>query len=347
MAAAPPIVPPPAHEEPVRTQEVPAATQEVPAPTVQHTDRAAWEDTQPELRPEAPTHRAAPAAEAPRVAVPVAAPHVAPATNPPHQTVRPPATPQQPLPAATHHATPPPPPAAHVPAGAPRQSRGWWVAPAVVVGLVLIAWLVLAVLPFNRDDDRPATPATETIAEATGPAQTTTLVEDTQGSADDSFEIVTTTTDAPVLAPTATLGTQPPALGTAPATATAPATQTQPPPAQRPVPVQQPAPAPQPAPGQQPAAPPVRTAPQPAGELTAAEATSTLRSYVRSTRFYGVANECVRVENRGYRNEGYNLEVWHSCPGSGGTSRLLGRWRVDAKTREVFRQRDDGRYLRP
>ena len=30
-----------------------------------------------------------------------------------------------------------------------------------------------------------------------------------------------------------------------------------------------------------------------------------------------------------------------------GSTRMLGRWRVDAKTREVFRQADDGRYLRP
>lgn len=92
---------------------------------------------------------------------------------------------------------------------------------------------------------------------------------------------------------------------------------------------------------------PAVPAPVQRAELSPSDATATLQSYVRSTRYYGVANECVRVENRGYRNAGYNLEVWHSCPGSGGGARLLGRWRVDSKTREVFRQRGDGRYLRP
>ena len=46
VAAAPPIVPPPAREEPVPTQEGPAPTREVPAPAPK-TERAAWEDTQP------------------------------------------------------------------------------------------------------------------------------------------------------------------------------------------------------------------------------------------------------------------------------------------------------------
>ena len=92
----------------------------------------------------------------------------------------------------------------------------------------------------------------------------------------------------------------------------------------------------------------MRVVPRPdrPAEISADEAAATLRNYVRSSRYYEVAGECIRVENRGYRNVGYNLEVWHSCPG-GGTSRLLGRWRVDSKTREVFVQRDNGRYLRP
>jgi hypothetical protein len=84
----------------------------------------------------------------------------------------------------------------------------------------------------------------------------------------------------------------------------------------------------------------------PSEEISGDEAVATLRNYVRSTRYYPVAGECIRVENRGYRNVGYTLEVWHSCIG-GGASRLLGRWRVDSKTREIFRQREDGRYLRP
>ncbi len=106
---------------------------------------------------------------------------------------------------------------------------------------------------------------------------------------------------------------------------------------------QQPAPQPRPT-----TPPPARVVPRaaPSEEISGEEAVAAVRSYVRSTRYYPVASECIRVENRGYRNVGYTLEVWHSCAG-GGASRLLGRWRIDSKTREIFRQRDDGRYLRP
>jgi hypothetical protein len=233
-------------------------------------------------------------------------------------------------------------------AAIPQESRGrWWIAPAIVVGLVLIAWLVLAGLPFGREEPKPraATPATETVAEGADPPQSATLIEVPPGSSDDSFEIATTTTQeppmAPAPAPTAT--TPPPA-----ATATTPQAPVQRPP----LVVQQPRPQPQPPrqqPRPQPAPVPVRVVPprpERDGEISAAEAESTLRNYVRSTRYYPVAGECIRVENRGYRNVGYNMEVWHSCAG-GGASRLLGRWRVDSKTRELFRQQEDGRYLRP
>ena len=226
------------------------------------------------------------------------------------------------------------------------------------MGLVLIAWLVLAGMPFGGEEPkpRPAAPPTETIAEAEPqPPGSATLIEVPPGEADDSFDIATTTTQAPPTAtmppPTATVPTgsmQPPVTATTPP----PGRPVQRPPVvvQRPAPVQRPpvvVEQPRPQPRTQPA--PVRVVPRPerVGEISGAEAEATLASYVRSTRYYDVAGECIRVENRGYRNVGYNMEVWHSCPGGGGASRLLGRWRVDSKTREVFRQRDDGRYLRP
>ena len=99
-------------------------------------------------------------------------------------------------------------------------------------------------------------------------------------------------------------------------------------------------------PGDAPSEPPrAEPDPQPA-LLNDEQASATLRAFVTSRNYYDVASECVRVESRGFRNRGYDYEVWHSCE-SGGGSRLLGRWRVDAKTREVFRQYEDGRYLRP
>lgn len=265
--------------------------------------------------------------------------------------------------AATFAAPPPPPPPAAANVGrasarqaapraeAPARSR-WWIAPAVVVGLVLIAWLVLAGLPFGGEEPKPgAAEPTETIAEAEPqPGAPGTLIEVPPGSADDSFEIATTTTQAPpIAAEPAPTATAPPAT-TPPPTATAapPAAPVQRPPVIAEQPRPQPQPPPRTEPQRTPPPAPVRVVPRPDrdGEISAAEAEATLRSYVRSSRYYPVAGECIRVENRGYRNVGYNLEVWHSCPG-GGVSRLLGRWRVDSKTREVFRQREDGRYLRP
>lgn len=91
---------------------------------------------------------------------------------------------------------------------------------------------------------------------------------------------------------------------------------------------------------------PVEPDPQPS-MLNDEQASATLRDYVTSRDSYDdVEDDCIRVESRGFRNRGFDYEVWHSCERGGG-SRLLGRWRVDALTREVFRQRDDGRYLRP
>ncbi|HUR79924.1 MAG TPA: hypothetical protein VM733_04110 [Thermoanaerobaculia bacterium] len=226
------------------------------------------------------------------------------------------------------------------------------------MGLVVLAWLLLAGLPFGRKEPaRAPAPQTETIAEAPPPASSSTLVEVPPGSADDSFEIATTTTSSPLPAatateapPAATATVAPPTATTAPlpTRSTPPPTRSAPPPTRSappaaavrppPVVVSQPRPLP----------PPVRVVPPPsrAAEISGDEAAAILRNYVRSTRYYDVAGECIRVENRGYRNVGFNLEVWHSCAG-GGASRLLGRWRVDSKTREVFRQREDGRYLRP
>jgi hypothetical protein len=95
---------------------------------------------------------------------------------------------------------------------------------------------------------------------------------------------------------------------------------------------------------------PVTTAPPPVAvpvepptaELSQDEAVSTLRTYITSRDDYGVSSDCASVSPVEYRNAGYTLDASDSCD-----RRSLGRWRVDAKTREVFRQSEDGRYLRP
>ena len=214
----------------------------------------------------------------------------------------------------------------------PKRST-WWIVPLVIVGLVLVAWLLLIGLPFGREKEVVARPATETIAEGTAtaqPAPTGTIVD------------VSETAEPPFMTETA----PPPPI----ATQTVPpvVTQTQPAPQPLPAPViveDRPAPQPIPRPAEEPRGTP-RTPEEPRGEITEGEASAVLRGHLASNNPYDVASNCLQVRSGGYRNVGYTFSVWDSCV-SGGGSRMLGRWRVDSKTREVFRQRDDGRYLRP
>jgi hypothetical protein len=229
--------------------------------------------------------------------------------------------------------------------------------PLVIVGLVILAWLLLAGLPFGRDDDkRAATPAVATIAEGTAPPagtpQTATIVDVTDNG--DAPPMNTATPDFPTGEP---IDTSTPAPTNTvepvrtPVTRPAPAQPvnrpvTRPAPAQPPV-TQPPVTRPQPAPTPAPVQPAPTPAPSAGGEISEGEATNVLRGFITSRNYYdGVSPECVQVRGSGYRNVGYGFTVWDGCV-SGGGSRMLGRWRVDSKTREVFRQRDDGRYLRP
>lgn len=215
--------------------------------------------------------------------------------------------------------------------GMGRKGGGWWIAPALVVGAVVIAWLVLAGMPFGGREE-PA-PAVDTIAEGSAPAESATLIEvPSEGG---------TTTTAPPY------GTQ---IGDNTATLTLPGSTATQAPLDPPMtsgssepdassgaaPVPTPAPAPSPKPST-----PARA---PQRELSGGQAEAKMRGYAAS--YYNTSPECVRVTNRGYRNAGYTLEVWGTCGGGSG-SRLLGRWRIDAKNGEVFRQREDGRYLKP
>jgi hypothetical protein len=220
------------------------------------------------------------------------------------------------------------------------------------VGIVLIAWLVLAGLPFGGDRDEKTEPVqTETIGEGTAttrePGTVLEVPGDGKGTIDDTSTIATTTTMAP---PAAVGVNAPPISATTP-----PITAASEPPARpatkQPIPTTQPARTPpigQASPGSVPAPAPSPAAPAPTAgrRISEAEAAAELRGYITGRNYYGVASECVKINGKGFRNEGYGFDVWHACAG-GGSSRLLGRWRVDAKTREVFRQQDDGRYLRP
>lgn len=222
----------------------------------------------------------------------------------------------------------------------------------MIVGLVLVAWLLLAGLPFGGEKRVVATATTATIAEGTTtvqPAATGTIVE-----VGDDEEFATETAPPPPLA-TATQ-TVPPVTQTQPVIVEEPSVPRQVPPQRVPpqqvppqrVPPQQvpsqpiprnPQPIPPPAPREEPN--------EPAAEITESQASSTLRGHLAASNPYeGVSGSCLQVRGLGYSNAGYTFSVWDACV-EGGGSRMLGRWRVDSKTREVFRQRDDGRYLRP
>ena len=79
--------------------------------------------------------------------------------------------------------------------------------------------------------------------------------------------------------------------------------------------------------------------------ITEGEASSHLHGYLRGY-YSNVNSNCLEVRSHGYKNGGYTMSAWNACDSSGG-SRLLHRWRVDAKTKEIFRQRDNGKYLAP
>jgi outer membrane biosynthesis protein TonB len=258
--------------------------------------------------------------------------------------------------------------------------------PLVIVAIVVLAWLLLAGLPFGGREDRQVrttSQATETIAEGSttnAPAQSGTVINlpgddvsttDTIAPAGSPNTDTTATTMIGV--PSAPNNTAPPAA--APQAATpSPVFTPSPAPAQQPraMPATpQPRPAPPPrqsrpaAPAPQPRIvvtrppasnpspvrvpppppPPAQSTPAPGQEISEGAASATLRGYVGG--FYReVSGDCLEIRGHGYRNVGYTFSVWNAC-NEGGGSRMLGRWRVDSKTREVFRQREDGRYLRP
>jgi hypothetical protein len=186
---------------------------------------------------------------------------------------------------------------------------------AVVILLMLAAWALLIGMPFRGPQKLQRT---ETVVSTVG--------EDTSapvGTPDLGVPPPTTTTAAP-LPPPVIVETAPPVTTTEPA------------PMPMPMPVPPPLPAPTPAP------PPPTPQPQPqADEITEDQAVEVLRGYTRGY-YTDVDRTCLGITSHGYVNVGYTLEVVDRCAGTS-----LGNWRVDSKTREVFKQNADGRYVRP
>ena len=253
-------------------------------------------------------------------------------------------------------------------AAPPRSSRALWLVPLVLLALGGVVWLLLAGLPFGGQEERPdreEAPRVETIAEGTAPPpstpretgtvidvgdDTTTAITEIEPNVSPQPPASTATT-----ATTATIATPPvtKAPVTTPPVTKAPVTKApvRTPPAKTPPPVRrEPTPPPvqrerEPEPAGTPAPAPPRDG-RPSGQISAAQGSALVRSYITSRNYYDVPANCIRIEGGSFRNRGYAFEAWSSC-GQGGASRLLGRWRIDSLTREIFRQYDDGRYLRP
>ena len=196
-----------------------------------------------------------------------------------------------------------------VPEERPKRSTFFIWVPIALVGLALLAWAVLSGLPFSDEPRQQAPRPVEVVSER----QVTTA---TVG------QIGNTVDDSPSSPPARVVPRPAPSR---PADVAQPART-------RPIP---------PAPVRTPVNEAATRANQD-GEISEPTAVGTLHSYISSRDFYGVSSECLSVSSVGYRNIGYDLAVSDKCSG-----RSLGRWRVDAKTREVYRQRPDGRYLRP
>lgn len=239
--------------------------------------------------------------------------------------------------------TPPPPAlpapplkqsAAIPPSAAPaRTSRGkmWIAIPIVTLLLVLALLAILSGMPFGKKDGPVTERRISQVKESEAPPLTGTAGESrTQQSSEQGDAQFT------ILEPNVEGGVVPAAPSPQP-TSRAPAQQSPRPPAQPfPAPVIREA---------GPVPPNVPTAPREEPgeeEISGDEAVATLQGFLDARNFYDIDDSCLSVRSLGYKNAGYTLEARDRCE-----ERSLGRWRVDSKTRELYRQRADGKYRRP
>ena len=235
--------------------------------------------------------------------------------------------------------TPPPPAPANSPA---RSAVGWLIAAGITVLVIVLGlWAFLGGMPFGKSQPSVAAngqpldtigegSATGTLSQIGDAAPLTPVPPPATGDTTGTF--ATTTTSMPIDA-----GTAAPSTPVAPPTATYAA-----PPPPRPIP----RPVPQPVPVLQPAPIPQPTPPASDELLDESGATVRLRSFLAQNNPYDVPIRCLDISSLGFSNRGYTLQVTQLACDSA-EARTLDRWRVDALTREVFRQRSDGRFTRP
>jgi hypothetical protein len=89
------------------------------------------------------------------------------------------------------------------------------------------------------------------------------------------------------------------------------------------------------------------SAPAAAPEISERDAVARVSSFVAARDYYDIPSSCFETRSLGYENVGFTIEVVGTCADIGNAGRILGRWRVDARTNDVYVQKSDGRYLSP
>ncbi|HXI11708.1 MAG TPA: zinc ribbon domain-containing protein [Thermoanaerobaculia bacterium] len=238
--------------------------------------------------------------------------------------------PPPPAPAPLATAVPPPPPSSPSPDRPTSAARFWlFGVPLALAALGLLAWAVLSGLPFGGRDKPIGKQARQLPVVNEGEAATATVAE-----IDSESEPVRQR--------------QPPASDVI---------RSKPRPKQRPVATTSNEQMTVAVPSATPTRSPERNVPDPApseptrakrDEITEARATDLVDTFVRSNNGYDRAGDCYRTRSVGYENRGFTIEVvTQPCEDDSSPSRILGRWRVDSVTEEIFRQNRSGRFVRP
>src|SRR6266478_1703995 len=82
-------------------------------------------------------------------------------------------------------------------------------------------------------------------------------------------------------------------------------------------------------------------------QISEEQAIHQLTTWIKSNRYYDFPPDCLRPKSLGYKNAGYTIELAaEGCPGNTPVG-VVARWRVDAKTAEIYVQNGEGRYVPP
>lgn len=198
-----------------------------------------------------------------------------------------------------------------------RRSTAWlWIGvPLAILAIVLIAWAVLMGMPFGSHQEMMQT-------------VTTTSTTATVGEGTQSTDTVASIGEAPTT-------TAPPPQTTQPPVAAMPPMRTMPMPMPTNPPMMSASPPIQPQPQVQ---------PQPQPSLSEADAADRMRDYLADNSPYAVDSDCLTVRSLGQSNRGYTMEVRDTCHEP---PALLGYWRVDAVTGDIYRQGENGKFVKP